>query len=418
MPAFSYGTGHSLELEFDSDARVTVCDVPRGTPIADLTEATRRALSEPLAFPPLGQSVLPGDRVAVAVPGDVPQSVALLTEVVKQLLEGGVDAANITVLTTSASDTRAEPLDLLAGLPDEVRKDLTVKQHDPRNRDSLSYLAATEDATPVYLNRALHEADFVVSIGVLRSASANGYFGIYSSIYPTFSDAATLARFRATAVAQPAEQRRLVKQAGEVGWLLGTRFTLQVVPGAEDAVLAVLAGDVDAVLAAGQQAVQDAWHCDVPSRAGVVVVGISGDESQQSWENVGRVLQVAGRVALENGDVIICSDLHESLGVGLDILTGAENILVALREIDRAKPVDSLVATHVGAALERGRIYLVSGAPRGQLEDLGIHPIDADDVARVTARYDSCIVLPNAQYVDVTCVGETTGKPKTRRSRS
>jgi hypothetical protein len=92
--------------------------------------------------------------------------------------------------------------------------------------------------------------------------------------------------------------------------------------------------------------------------------------------------------------------------------------MVALREIDRAKPADSLAATQVGAALERGRLYLVSNAPREHLEDLGIHPIDADDVARVTARYDSCIVLPNAQYVDASYAGESSSKPKTRRSRS
>ncbi len=420
MPAFRYGTGNSLELEFDSDARVTICDAPRGKPLDDVAEATRKALNQPLAFPALAQSVLPGDRVVVAVPGNVPQAATLVTVVVNKLLEGGVDPANITVLTTAVSGARTgdEPLDLLADLPDEVRSGLTIKRHDPRDRDSLSYLAATEDATAVYLHRALHEADFVVSIGVLRAAEASGYFGIYSSIYPTFSDAATLARFRATAVAQPAEQRRLAQQAGEVGWLLGTRFTLQVVPGAEDEVLAVLAGDVDAVLAAGQQAVQDAWHCEVSSRAGLVVVGIGGNASQQSWENVGRALQVAGRVAAGNGDVIICSDLAEPLGVGLDILTGAENIMVALREIDRAKPADSLAATQVGAALERGRIYLVSDAPRGQLEDLGIHPIDADDVSRVTARYDSCIVLSNAQYVDASYAGESSGKPKPRRSRT
>jgi hypothetical protein len=123
-------------------------------------------------------------------------------------------------------------------------------------------------------------------------------------------------------------------------------------------------------------------------------------------------------VASGNGDVIICSDLAQPLGVGLDILTGAESILVALREIDRAKPADSLVATQVGAALERGRIYLVSDAPRGQIEDLGIHAIEAEDVARVTARYDSCIVLPHAQFIDASYQGESTGKPKARRSRS
>jgi nickel-dependent lactate racemase len=418
MPAIRYGIDHSLELEFDADARVTISDAPRGTPLADVSQAVRKSLAEPLAYPPLRQSVTPDDRVAVAVPGDVPQAHVLVAEVISELTAGGVEPANITVLTTATTSGGDDLNELLSELPESIRSAIALKRHDPRDRDSLSYLAATEDATAVYLNRALHEADLVVSIGVLRAAEASGYFGIYSSLYPAFSDAATQARFRATAVAQPAEQRRLSKQAGEVGWLLGTRFTLQVVPGADDDILAVFAGDVDAVLTAGGAAYQAAWRCEVPARVGLVVVGVAGDKAQQTWDNVGRALQAAGRVAAGNGDVVICSELAEPLGIGLDILTGAESILVALREIDRAKPVDSLVATQIGVALERGRVYLVGEANRGQIEELGIHAIEAEDVARVTARYDSCVVLPSAQYVDARCMAESTARPKTRRSRS
>jgi nickel-dependent lactate racemase len=416
MPIMHFGTNRSLELEFDSDARVTFCDTPRGTPIADVRQAMRQTLVEPLAFPPLFQAVTPDDRVVVAISGDVPQADQLVAEVIFQLVEGNVNPTNITILTTSSADAESNGLRSL--MPDAARGEIILRQHDPRDRDSLSYLAATEDATPVYLNRTLHEADFVIPIGVQRGALASGYFGIYSGIYPTFSDAATQARFRATAVAQPAEQRRLCKQASEVGRLLGTRFTVQIVPGVNGDVLDILAGDIDKASEVGKQAFQAAWHFEVPERAGLVVVGISGDKSQQSWENVGRALQMAGRVAAGNGDVILCSELSEPLGVGLDILTGAESILVALREIDRAKPADSLVATQVGVALERGRVYLVSDSPRGQVEDLGVHAIEADDVARITARYDSCIVIPNAQFVEASCASETPAKARTRRTRS
>ena len=48
-------------------------------------------------------------------------------------------------------------------------------------------------------------------------------------------------------------------EADEAGWLLGARFTIQVVPGGGDDVLAVLAGDLDAVCRAGSQRCEDAW---------------------------------------------------------------------------------------------------------------------------------------------------------------
>ena len=48
----------------------------------------------------------------------------------------------------------------------------------------------------ILINRALHEADVVLPVGCLRSDKSAGYFGIHGGIFPTFSDAKTIQRFR------------------------------------------------------------------------------------------------------------------------------------------------------------------------------------------------------------------------------
>ena len=61
--------------------------------------------------------------------------------------------------------------------------------HDPVDRVQLSYLAASTEAKPIYVNRALSDADLVIPIGCLHPEGALGYFGVYSGIFPAFSDA-------------------------------------------------------------------------------------------------------------------------------------------------------------------------------------------------------------------------------------
>jgi nickel-dependent lactate racemase len=428
MIRIRYGTDSTLDLDLDDEAQVQACDAPRGVPIANVAAAAREALAAPLSFPPLAQSAVPGDKAVLAVEPGVPQAAVLVAEAAAALLAAGLAAEDITVLSISGngvgghSHGQVEDADadaLLAALPADVRAAVELRQHDPYERDALSYLAATADALPIYINRAIHDADTVITIGTLRLPESLGYHGIHTGLFPTFSDASTRARFRSPKAMEPEEQEALRKQADEVGWLLGPRFTIQVVPGGEGAVLNVLAGDQDEVLAAGSRACEEAWRFEVPYRAGLVVAALDGDASEQTWENVGRALASAARVLNDDGDVVICSRLAELPGPGLERIMGADDLFLALREIEQDKPYDSLPAAELARSLERGKVYLVSDLPEDRVEALGIIPIGADDVSGIASRYDSVIVLPSAQFAQAWPASEPKAKKtRTRRSRS
>src|SRR5437899_1244946 len=92
-----YGADSTLELVLDVAALVD-CYAPRGDAVADPKAATSAALAKPLDFPPLRQAVIPGDRVALAVQGGVPQRAAVVAAVVADLIEAGVAADHICIL--------------------------------------------------------------------------------------------------------------------------------------------------------------------------------------------------------------------------------------------------------------------------------------------------------------------------------
>jgi hypothetical protein len=412
-----FGAQSSATLELSSEALVAVCQAPRGTPFADVAAAVDRALAEPLEFPPLAQSVVPGDKVVLALAPGVPQGTTIVHHTLAALRGAGIEGHDITLLRTQ-DDVDAGLPDPLAALPRELTAGIHGEVHDPRRREALSYLAADAGAKPIYINRTLHEADSVIAIGCLRLEESPGNLGMHGGVFPVFSDAARLDRYRTPAALEPTQRRKLQKQSDEVGWLLGLQFTIQVVPGAESEVLHVLAGNADAVFREGHRLCQEAWSFEIPQLVDLAVATIEGDAHEQTWANVGRALAAATRATRPGGAVVVCTELEEGLGAALEMLVGAADLDEALSEIQQQHPADALVATQIAQALEHGKIYLISQLDDELVEELGVAPLGSEQLSRIAQRYESCLVLTNAQYaVARPPVEETTLAASKRKSR-
>ena len=70
------------------------------------------ALDAPRNFPPLRQTVVPGDRVTIAVDPSIPECDVILEAISGRLLEAGVEAEGLTVLLP-----RATSIELTQSLP-------------------------------------------------------------------------------------------------------------------------------------------------------------------------------------------------------------------------------------------------------------------------------------------------------------
>src|SRR3990172_3223537 len=130
-----YGTDASLSLEVDSAALVAYCDAPHGEPLADVAAAVDRALAEPLGFPALARSVVPGDKVVLALDHGVPQAAVLVARAVAALVAAGIAAEDIRLLRARAETDEDE---LLAELPEQIRLAVASEVHDPARREGLS----------------------------------------------------------------------------------------------------------------------------------------------------------------------------------------------------------------------------------------------------------------------------------------
>ena len=130
-----------------------------------------------------------------------------------------------------------------------------------------------------------------------------------------------------------------------------------------------------------------------------MLAAVAGDRGQQTWANVALALAAAGRVVEDGGTILLCTELEAELGPALQALRGADHPGVVLRHVTHDRPDDTLIAVQLAHALDRGRVYLLSGLAPSVVEDLGLAPIERpEQVARVVAHYPTCIVMANAQY--------------------
>jgi nickel-dependent lactate racemase len=406
-----YGENATLQFDLPADTLVADCAVPVSMDDAQTIASAQKATQAPLDFPPLRQATVPGDHVVIALGPAVPQAADVVAAIVPELLSGGAAAEDITILREPASPAAAgqDPRDRL---PQPLRETVQLVTHDPTHQKSLSYLAADAQGAPIYLNRLLCDADLVVPIGCVRvehSSNHNGAAGVWNdTLYPTFSDHTTLDHLAPNGVSlttgQMAHRHRQVDQ---VAWLLGVQITAQVVPGPGDSTLQVLAGKPEAVFREGRARCQSAWRREVPRRASLVVAGISGGKSSQTWINVARALEAALRIVSEDGAIVLCTELDEKLGPALKLLAHSTDIEAAQSRLRKQRSPDALLARLLTESLDHVSVYLLSRLPEEIVSSLGFAYVDNNqEIARLATHHKSCILLPDSQYAWPTVAGE------------
>ena len=392
-----YGRDAEFELEFGDDAIVEHHGLPMGAGFDDPAAAVMASLVAPLDFPALADATVPGDRVVVAVGGPVPQLDLLLDGVVQTLIEGGLSNENIAVLVSVDDVPAVESLGV-----DAWRYPVQVMTHDPRDRMSLAYLATTERGHAVYINRHVCDADFVVTLGTIRPHPTRDYFGVHGSVYPVFADVDTLRRYqtRKGRSKQAVTLEQLAREVEEAGWLLGARFTIQVIPAAGDEILHILSGDVDTVRSEGTRLSRKAWSFPVTEKPDLVIAALSGGRSQQTWQNVYRTLESASHVISDNRAIVICTELdravdetsiHRVADLEPDFsVTGGEVTPPQLEALSPRNVIPSLADTSV---------YLLSGLSDQSVERMGMVPVSKpSEIVNLCRQYRRCLVLSNAQH--------------------
>jgi nickel-dependent lactate racemase len=382
-----------LELEAPEGDRVSVHGPASAPPLPDPPAAIRDALESPLGFPALRRALTPDDHVVVVLDEHLPRLAELLTPVLEHVRQAGVAPEAVTVLSPPPASTQG----WLDDLPDAFQ-DVHVEVHDPGNRRQLSYLATTRQGRRLYLNRTAVDADQLIVLSGRGYDPLLGYSGAEGTLYPALSDEATRQElYDQLSLAVPGSAPWPVRrEAEEVAWLLGAPFFVQVIEGAGEAVAHVLAGLAD-TSGEGQRRLDAHWRGIVARRAETVVAGVSGDPARHGFADLAAGLAAAARVVKPNGHIVLLSQGTPTLPAAADLLRQAESPAQGLDLLRRHKPAGMTAAFQWAHAVQKARVYLLSGLPAETAEELFATPLDhAGQVQRLLDGGGSFLVLPDA----------------------
>jgi nickel-dependent lactate racemase len=376
-----------LDLDVADERIVPVRRQAPAQPLPDPAAAVRASLEAPHGFPALRRALTQDDHVAVVVEEHLPHFAELLTAVLEHVTGAGVAPAAITLVCPAGS--QGQPW--LEALP-EAFQDVHVEIHDPTDRRRLSYLATTKQGRRIYLNRTVVDADQVVVLSGRSHDPLLGYGGAEASLYPALSDEAT---FRDSGTG-PSPHR---KETGEVAWLLGAPFLIQVIEGAGEDIAHVISGLAD-TSAEGRRLFDACWGVAVDRPAEVVVASVSGDPARHNSTDLARALACAARFVKPNGRIVLLSQAAPLLGPGAAILRQADDPGQALEWLRREKPADLAAATLWATAAQQAHIYLLSDLDPETAEELFTTPLEhAGQVERLLGDEASCLFLEDAHKI-------------------
>jgi nickel-dependent lactate racemase len=366
-------------------------------PAASPREQVRAALDAPFGFEPLRRALTPDDRIAVVLDPDLPQAAELLAGVLDHLGTTGIGPAAVTVLTLPGARQ-----DWIDDLPDEYA-DLTAETHDPSDRTKLAYLATTKSGRRVYLNRTLVEADFMILLTGRGYDPLTGYAGAEAAVFPALGDDEIRGEFAGdfSSDAPGSEAWPVRTESGEVAWLLGTPFLVQVILGADDTVQDVVAGLLDS----GAEGVrrQDArWRGSVADRQNTVVAAVSGDPGRASFLDLAKAAAAAARVVQPGGRIVVLSDAAPQLGDGADLLRRTGDPKKAAKLLPKEKPADWAACFLWCFAAKTGNLFLASSYPEDVVEELFATPVGKlSEVQRLVEAAEQVLVIPDAHRMMV-----------------
>ena len=358
----------------------------------DVMAACEQALLSPLDFPSIIDAIVPGDRVALAVDPNLPEIDNVLRGVIRTLEH--TDASEINVVlwdeATDATTTR---------LQETLGKSASVLKHESSLRDSMRYLGADKAALPVYVNRALVDADFVLPIIPLRPMDAAAGHDL-TGIFPSLTDSKTRKRFF-----DGLDVEGHLDDESQVAWWLGVQMLLCISTNSTAKVCEAFAGTPEAIRKRSSSA-----RTHDHSVASLVIASLDGGEQQQTWANATRAIVAASQFTEIGGVIVawthICRPPQRAL-LKLDEIHMDNELSDPDSEIESADAEEDFGKWDESVAQSRAlakvvsefRVMIHCNLDREQIEPMGFGVVgDTSELTKLMKASKSCGLITTAQF--------------------
>jgi len=411
----------SISAELSDDVRVTVvdpaCEKPSGT-VEELIEA---ALDSPIGTPRLEEMATKDSKVLIVVndhtrPGPNKQIVSAL---LKRLHGAGVPSENIRFICATGSHRAPTDAEMRSIVGDEVVDSYEIIMHDCRKSEDLVSFGETH-GLEIVLNKAVTEADLLITTGLIAPHHTAGFSGGRKSILPGITGLQTLKTHHSLPMRPYNPSMGIIEGntfhdvALAAAKLAGVKFILNAVQDVKKQNVLFVAGDLEQAHQAGMDACREFNSVYLPALADVVVASPGGYPRDSDLYQAQKGLSVEELLVRQGGTMILCANGELGIGEGLFpqwMKEGESPEAIIERYRKEGFNVGNNKAFLYARALLRGRVIIVSDKlDKDELDEmfLGWAPNLQTALDQALAEYDDPLVtvLPRAVNMIPRVVGE------------
>ena len=257
----------------------------------DIRAGLLESLAHPIGSKPLCEEIPAGASVALVV-SDMSRFWMRQDLVVPHLVEYlhtacSVNYGKLTIVVANGTHTGGDEQELRTLVTSNVFDKVRVENHDCEAKD-LVYLGTTAHDTPVWLNKTVATADFVVCLGACTHHIMAGFGGGRKSILPGVSGLQTIRHNHAYSLDPKALRSNpkigngvltgnpLHEDMCEAAAMLPHLFMVNLVMNAQMQLHAIFSGHYLKSWEAGCALVNKIYQVDVPEQADVIVASCGG----------------------------------------------------------------------------------------------------------------------------------------------
>jgi len=413
------------QLTFDllPGMRGAVVESNRLPPLADVPDAVQQALARPVNSPPLRRLAKPGDKVCLVftdVTRVCPDHL-LVPPLLAELEAAGVEDRDITLLCGTGMHRPSTAAEKVAKLGQVVVDRYCVVDNAPQNPGALADLGITESGVPVLISRLVHEADLVVTTGMVEPHLLAGYSGGRKTLAVGAAGEATIAHTHGPKMAgNPGT--RLGKVDGnpfhealtEVAQRGGLTFILNVVSDDNKQVVAVRAGQPEPAFLELVAVARDMYEVPIPHQYDVAVAGVGFPKDQnlyQATRAASYLFLAPTSVVRPGGCLIVPAPCPEGVGQGAgeqhyyETMKRATDMHQLLSDLRRdGYPPGAQRAFFMAKVLADNRVIIVGAEHPEVVRDLHMTPAADMEEALHTAVTDlghsdlDVLIVPHALF--------------------
>ncbi len=320
-----------VELEVPDDASVR--ESAYMPPLPDPVAAIEDALTHPLGTPPL-QEVARGRRSVAIVINDItrPSPSRLMVEAILSQLSGaGIGKEAVTIVIATGNHRAASATEVEEMVGPDVARSVRVVSHDCQDSANMSYFGVTQRGLPVYVNKAVGEAEMRILTGIITPHHCGGYSGGRKSIVPGVAGYETIRVHHSPPIRSLEPVTGIMKgntfheEAVAAARLVGVDFILNVIKNGDGAIAGVVAGELEEAHEHGVSICEKGWAISFEHRYDIVVVSPGKYPKDFDLHQAQKAVSAAESVTSEGGIIILVAECRAGVGKFENLLRRASH---------------------------------------------------------------------------------------------